>query len=251
MFGLEGKRVVITGAGGGIGAALVAEFACHGARVVACDMDAATLPAEGVTEVHRFDLRDRAATLAATGAILADGVPDVVVSNAGRTRAETMDQVTPEALEEEMTLNFRAAADLTTAFLQAMRARPDGAAFVLISSVNAIRHFGNPVYSAAKAALCAWARAIAAEEGVHGIRANVVAPGSVRTPSWDHRLARDPTLAERVARLYPIGRLVQPEEVARATAFLASPLASGITGVTLPVDGGVSSSYLPFIRELA
>lgn len=250
MFGLEGKRVVVTGAGGGIGTALVAEFAGHGARVVGCDLPGIHLP-EGVAEAHRFDLRDRDSTAEGAAAILGGGVPDVVVSNAGLTKAEVMEQVTPAALDEEMSLNFRGAADLTGALLPAMRDRAEGAAFVIVSSVNAIRHFGNPAYSAAKAALCAWSRAIAAEEGVHGIRSNVIAPGSVRTPGWDHRIARDPGLTDRIAKLYPSGRLVQPEEVARAAVFLASPMASGITGVTLPVDGGVSSSYLPFVAELS
>lgn len=250
MMGLDGARVVITGASGGIGSALVAEFARHGAQVVACDLDATDLDAPGIAEVHRFDLCDRNAILAAAARIVAGGAPDVVVSNAGLTRAETMEMVTPKALDEEMTLNFRGAADLTAAFLPAMRDRPEGASFVIVSSVNAIRHFGNPAYSAAKAALCAWARALAAEEGPRGIRANVIAPGSVRTPAWDHRIARDPSLTERIARLYPIGRLIRPEEVAQAAAFLASPLASAITGVTLPVDGGISSSYLPFVAEL-
>jgi NAD(P)-dependent dehydrogenase (short-subunit alcohol dehydrogenase family) len=117
--------------------------------------------------------------------------------------------------------------------------------------VNAVTHLGNPAYSAAKAGLNAWARGVAAEEGAHGIRANVVAPGSTRTAAWEHRIARDPSIVDRVAALYPLGRLVEPEEVANATLFLASPLASGITGITLPVDCGFTSSHLPFIREIA
>src|SRR5690606_10877717 len=99
--------------------------------------------------------------------------------------------------------------------------------------------------------LNAWMRALAVEEAPHGIRANAIAPGSVRTPAWDHRLARDPQIAGSVARLYPLGRLVEPQEVARAAAFLASPAASGITGVTLPVDGGILSGNLPFLEQIA
>jgi NAD(P)-dependent dehydrogenase (short-subunit alcohol dehydrogenase family) len=129
-----------------------------------------------------------------------------------------------------------------------MRGR--GGALVFISSVNAIQHFGNPAYSAAKAGMLAYARAIAVEEGGHGIRANCVLPGSVRTPAWAHRLAADPTLLDRVVPNYPLGRLVTPEEVAKTALFLASPQASGITGVALPVDGGLTAGHRRFIQDV-
>lgn len=250
MIGLEGKRVVITGAAGGVGSALVRRFAAFGATIVACDVpdtDFGDLP---ISETHLFDLTDRSATIAAAKAIEAGGVPDCVVSNAGWTRAESLAQLTPDGLDHEMALNFRGAADLSFAVLPAMRDRPHGASFVFISSVNALAHFGNPAYSAAKAALNAWARGIAAEQGKHGIRANVIVPGSIRTAAWDHRAARDPDVFDRVSSFYPLGRMVETDEVANAAAFLASPLASGITGVTLPVDGGISSSFMPFVREI-
>jgi len=247
MFGLDGKRVVVTGAGGGVGTALVAGFAAAGAQVAGCDLPGADLAA--ADEAHRFDLADREAVQAAAQAICAGGVPDVVVSNAGWTRAETLAQLTPEALDSEMTLNFRGAADLTMALLPAMRRA--GGALVFVSSVNAQMHFGNPAYAAAKAGLNAWARAIAAEEGAHGIRANVIMPGSVRTAAWDHRVQHDPGVLDRVAAFFPLGRMVAPREVADAAVFLASSLASGITGVTLPVDGGLTASYMPFVREIA
>ena len=112
--------------------------------------------------------------------------------------------------------------------------RAGGGAFVYVASVNALAHFGNPAYSAAKAGLLALMRAVAVEEGRHGVRANAVCPGSIRTPAWDHRLARDPGVVERVGRLYPLGRLVEPREVAEAVTFLASDAASGVTGAALP-----------------
>ncbi|MEM7443138.1 MAG: SDR family oxidoreductase [Pseudomonadota bacterium] len=251
MIGLDSSRVVITGAGGGVGTALVERFAELGATVVACDLPGSDLGDLPVAETHLFDLTDREATLQAAQEICERGEPDCLVSNAGWTRAETFDQATHQAIEFEVGLNFSGAADLSRALLPAMRNRPNGASFVFISSINAISHFGNPAYAAAKAGLGAWARAIAAEEGVNGIRANVVAPGSIRTPAWDHRIERDPEILKRVSAFFPLGRMVEAREVANAAAFLASPLASGITGVTLPVDCGLSSSYLPFMREIA
>jgi len=174
-----------------------------------------------------------------------------MISNAGWTRAETLDQVTPQALRHEMDLNFTGAALLSHALLPAMRDRSGGAAFVFVTSVNALAHCGNPAYSAAKAALIAWMRALATEEGGHGIRANAVAPGSIRTGAWEHRIAENPEIMQGVRRLYPLGRLVEPAEVARTVAFLASPAASGITGATLPVDGGLTAGNLPFLRQIA
>ena len=176
--------------------------------------------------------------------------PAAVISNAGWTRAETLADVSQAALDHEMNLNFRSAALLSKALLPALRNQPQGAAFVFISSVNAQAHFGNPAYAAAKAALNAWMRAIATEEGRNGIRANAVVPGSIRTGAWEHRLASNPEILATVGKLYPLGRLVEPAEVARAAAFLASPFASGITGATLNVDAGLMASNLPFLNQI-
>jgi NAD(P)-dependent dehydrogenase (short-subunit alcohol dehydrogenase family) len=249
--GLAGRLVAITGATGGLGRALVARFAAAGARVIACDLPEASFAGldahAALHAIHRFDLGDRAAVAAAAQAMTAAGGVDVVVANAGWTRAETLAQLDEAALERELEVNFTGTARLTHALLPGMRGRP-GAALVFVSSVNALAHYGNPAYGPAKAALNAWMRAIATEEGRHGIRANAVTPGSIRTAAWDHRIARDPGLPERVAAFYPLGRPVVPEEVAEAVAFLASPRASGITGVTLPVDAGLMGGNLPFLK---
>ena len=247
MIRLENKRVVLTGAGGGVGTALATAFTGAGATLVACDVEGATLP-EGL-ESHRFDLRAQEQVAGAAEAILMGGPPDIFVSNAGWTRAETLEAVTPEVLANEVSSNFTGAADLSARLLPAMRGR-DGAAMVFIASINALAHFGNPAYSAAKAALLAWMRSIAVEEGRHGIRANAIAPGSIRTRVWDHRLEANPNVLDQVTRLYPLGRLVTPAEVANAVLFLASPLASGITGVTLNVDAGLAAGNLPFIDAI-
>jgi NAD(P)-dependent dehydrogenase (short-subunit alcohol dehydrogenase family) len=247
---LDGRSVVITGAGGGIGAVLAETFAGAGAIVVAADradVDLSALPAR-----HRvaFDLLDPASTAAGAAAIeAAVGAPDVVVNNAGWTRAESLSGLTDTAIGTETDLNLTGVMRFSRALLPAMRARRAGA-FVFVSSVNALDHFGNPAYAAAKAGILAFSRAIAVECGRDGIRSNAVCPGSVRTPAWDHRIARDPTIPQRLAALYPLGRIVTPAEVAAAVLFLASPAASGITGTTLAVDAGLTAGHLPFIRDI-
>lgn len=246
MDGLSGKTVVITGARGGIGAALVRRFRESGCRIVACDRDEQAMAGLDVADRVGFDLLDAGAVARAVADITArHGAPDCLVNNAGWTRAETFADLSDEAIERELALNLSGVMRLTQALLPAMLAR--GGAVVFVSSVNARFHYGNPAYSAAKAGIEAYSRAIAVEHGGRGIRSNAVAPGSTRTPAWDHRMVTTPGLEEKVGRLYPLRRMVTPEEVAAAVAFLASPLASGITGATLPVDAGASAGFLPFI----
>lgn len=250
LFKIESSRVVITGAGGGVGVALCRAFAEAGASVIGCDVDGAVFP-DTCAQTHRFDLLDTKAVVGAAGEILKSGPPDIVVSNAGWTRAETMAQVTQSTLVNEMDRNFTGAAVFANAFLPAMRKGTGNRSFVFVASVNALSHFGNPVYAAAKSALLAWMRALATEEGCHGIRANAVVPGSIRTNAWTHRLKAEPDLLDRMSRLYPLGRIVTPEEVSNAILFLASPLSSGITGTALNVDAGLTAGNLPFLDAIS
>ncbi|MEZ5887047.1 MAG: SDR family oxidoreductase [Paracoccaceae bacterium] len=243
----SGRRILVTGAGGGLGRALVGLFSVRGGRIIGVDRDAALLDGLPLDERITFDLADRNATLAASAALAApDRVPDVLICNAGWTRAETLADLTPEKAMAEIDLNLTATTAFTTAIAAAMAARGNGS-IVFISSVNAFLHYGNPAYAAAKAGLNAFARALAVEYGGRGVRANAVCPGSIRTPAWDHRITRDPTIAEKLERLYPMGRIVTAEEVAETVAFLASDRASGITGVSLAVDAGLSAGNKPFL----
>lgn len=250
MWGLEGKHVIITGAGGGIGRALVKAFRGAGARISACDRDPALLePLEGVDKAA-FELTDTAASARAIGlAIERLGPPAAIVGNAGFTRAENMGQIDAGVWESEIAINLTGTYNAVAPVLPHMIAARGGAV-VLVASVNALAHYGNPAYSAAKAGMLAYARAIAVEHGRDGIRANAVCPGSVRTPAWDHRLAADPKLLDRVLPHYPLGRLVTPEDVASTALFLASPLSGGITGVAIPVDAGLTAGNLRFVRDV-
>lgn len=244
------KTVLITGAGGGVGQALAALFNDRGAALILCDQSADALAGFDAKARPVFNLADRSkAAQAAAKIIAAYGVPDVLVNNAGWTRAETMDALDAGKIGAEIDVNLTGVMAFTDVILKAMISR-GGGSIVFISSVNALLHFGNPAYAAAKAGINAYARAIAVENGRHGVRANSVCPGSIRTPAWDHRLQRDPAIPGKLARLYPLGRIVETAEVAEAVAFLASSRASGITGIAMPVDAGLTAGNRPFIDEI-
>jgi NAD(P)-dependent dehydrogenase (short-subunit alcohol dehydrogenase family) len=241
-------RAVVTGAGGGLGREIVASLQGAGMSVAACDSDPALLAAVSTQHRYRFDLRDGNLAEVAAKITAECGVPDVLINNAGYTRAETMANIAA-AWDAELDINLNGVVRFTQGFLPAMVARGRGN-ILFISSINALAHFGNPAYAAAKAGMLAYMRAIAVEYGRHGLRANAVCPGSVRTGAWDHRELTEPGIAKRAAALYPMGRMVSSQEVAQAVLFLASEASSGITGVALPVDAGITAGNLTFIQQI-
>ena len=244
-----GQRVVITGAGGGLGHALVAHFRAGGAAVSVCDQSAEAIAALDADDRYVFGLEDRREAALAAKRIVDSGVPDLLVNNAGWTRAETMAALDTDKIGAEIDINLTGVVAFTNVILQAMVGQ-GGGSVVFVSSVNALSHFGNPAYAAAKAGINAFARAVAVEYGRYGIRANAVCPGSIRTPAWDHRIQRDAAIPAKLEKLYPLRRIVEPSEVAETVGFLASKRASGITGVSLPVDAGLTAGNLPFIDEI-
>jgi len=249
-FRLDAKHVLITGAGGAIGGAMVRAFQAAGAVVTAADHTDEILAHVDVARKLAFDITDAAAAKNALQSLFREaGAPDILVNNAARTRAETLDEVTAEVWEREIAVNLNGAFNVTSPVVAEMIARGSGA-IVFISTVNALAYYGNPAYSAAKAGMVAYARAIAVEHGRSGVRANVICPGSVRTHNWTHRFERNPKLLEDLLPHYPMGRMVLPEEVAQTAVFLSSPAASGITGAVLPVDGGLTAGNLRFVRDV-
>ena len=121
---------------------------------------------------------------------------------------------------------------------------------VLIGSVNGMQALGHPAYSAAKAGLISYTKALAMEFGPFGIRANIVCPGTVKTPAWQARVDKNPQVLENLKKWYPLGDFATPDDVADAVLFLASSRARLITGVALPVDGGLSAGNRVLAHEL-
>lgn len=134
------------------------------------------------------------------------------------------------------------------AVLPAMQQQGAGC-IVNMSSVNALMSFGpEHLYTAAKGAIISLTRSLAVENGKHNIRINALCPGTTETETWEPIKAANPAVIENVSKLYPLGRVATPEEIANAALFLASDEASFVTGAVLVVDGGLTAGNLEFCK---
>ncbi|MFI8192572.1 SDR family NAD(P)-dependent oxidoreductase [Streptomyces sp. NPDC085946] len=252
----QGYGVVVTGAARGIGAATARRFAEEGARVLVTDADpagaertAAALRGRGLAaEGRACDVADRTSVEAAVAyAAEAFGTLDVLVNNAAHCSPDTprFEDGPDEAWAADLDITLTGAYRCCRAALPHLAASGRGA-IVSVGSVNGVQDFGNHAYSAAKAGLASLTRTLAGQAAADGVRVNLVAPGTVRTRAWE---GRDDDLAA-VRRLYPLGRVGEPEDIAAAVAFLASRDASWITGTTLVVDGGLTAVHTGFHQAL-
>lgn len=252
-----GKVVAVTGAAGGIGQALCRHFASQGAAIAAIDKSdalSAFMDAEwcqGVKSAHAvIDVGDQAAVAGAFDVLAkALGPVDILVNNAGFSSHPTFARTTPVSWHHEVNGNLNSAYYCAHAVLDGMKAN-GGGSIVAIGSVNGLGALGDPAYSAAKAGMISLTKSLALEYGRFNIRSNIVLPGTVRTPLWKIRAAKDPSVLETLRKWYPLGRIVDPEDVANAVAFLGSSAAAAISGVALPVDCGLSAGNIVMAREL-
>jgi NAD(P)-dependent dehydrogenase (short-subunit alcohol dehydrogenase family) len=253
----RGKFVAITGAAGGIGRALCRHFGGEGAKIGAIDRNpavrdlSAALAKEGISaSAEVADVGDPHTVAEAFGRLTgAHGLVDVLVNNAGFSNHPTLSQTDPAGWRDDINGNLNGAYNCAHAVLPGMRAKRAGA-IVNVGSVNGLAALGDPAYSAAKAGMISLTRSLAMECGRYGIRVNIVLPGTVRTPIWTERSKKDPKVLATLERWYPLGRIVEPDDVARAVAFLASDHAAAITGVALPVDCGLTAGNIVMAREL-
>jgi NAD(P)-dependent dehydrogenase (short-subunit alcohol dehydrogenase family) len=237
----------ITGGGGDIGGAIADVLAVRGWGVICADIDGARAEvvaarvraAGGVAEAMAVDVTDEAAVNAAARRARAIGDVRALVNNAGRALASSMQDLDYALWRREIALNLDSAFLCIRAFQEHLL--NGGGVIVNMGSVNGLGTFGHPGYSAAKAGLMHLTHCLAVEFGPRGVRVNAVAPGTVRTRAWDERLAANPAVFDEVTGWYPLRKVASPLDVAQAVAFLVSAEASHITGVVLPVDGGISA----------
>jgi NAD(P)-dependent dehydrogenase (short-subunit alcohol dehydrogenase family) len=249
MGQLAGRRAIVTGGASGIGLAIVRRFAAEGARVVVFDLSAQRptgLPND--VEYLRADITDAVSVrLAVTQAVELLGGLDLLVNNAGIGAQGTIEQSTDEQWHRVLDVNVVGTARVSRAAWPHLRAAGTAA---IVNTASVAACVGLPdraIYSASKGAVVSLTFAMAADGLRAGIRVNAIEPGTADTP-WVQRLldAADDPVAERAALegRQPHGRLVSAEEVAHAAVFLASAAAASITGVALPVDGGLATLRL-------
>lgn len=249
------RHVLITGACGGIGSVLCQRFIDYGDQVYAQDLPGAELEAlvaklgpQNCVAVAA-DLTDAAALRTALISALQDNSIDVLVANAGAAQSLNLASTTESSWKQDMDLNLNGSFHSVEAVRSGMQAKRKGN-IVLIGSVNGMTSLGHPAYSVAKAGLISYTKALAMELGKHGIRANIVCPGTVKTQAWQARAEKNPQVFEDLKKWYPLQDFATPDDIADAVLFLASDAARVITGVTLPVDGGLMAGNRVMAMEL-
>jgi 2-keto-3-deoxy-L-fuconate dehydrogenase len=244
MSEFDGLTAIVTGGASGIGAATVALLRERGARVAGLDL------AEHDSDLSVIcDVGDSASVDAAV-ATVADsfGRLDILINNAGIGAVGDVTANSDDEWLNVLNVNVVGIARLSRAAMPLLLASPNAA---IVNTCSITGWLGLPqraVYSASKGAVAALTLAMAADHVREGVRVNAVMPGTADTP-WVARLldaADDPVAAGAALRArQPTGRLVTPQEIAHAIAYLASPLASATTGTLLAVDGGLAGVRLP------
>lgn len=249
-----GSVALVTGAGHGIGRATALRLHAEGAAVVVADVDLAAareVAAAGPERLHAVacDVTDRESVDAAVAATVErfGALDHLALVAGGAEPLPDLVDLPDEALARAFDLNLLGTVRCVRAAIPSLRASTRGPSVVMTSSVNGLAAFGDVAYSSAKAALPNLAANLATQLGPDGIRVNVVAPGTIRTRVWDAQPGR----LEALRAIYPLGRVGEPEEVAAAIAFLCSADASFVTGVTLPVEGGVLAGPWQGLRSAA
>lgn len=252
MRKLEGKTVVVTGGGGGIGGATCRRFAAEGARVAVLDLslDAALKVADEIHEkggqalALRCDITNRAEVETALEQVQAQlGPVDVLVNNAGWDVFRPFTKTEPAQWDKLIAINLTGALHMHHAVLPGMVERKRGRIINTASDAARVGSSGEAVYAACKGGLVAFSKTIAREHARHGITVNVVCPGPTDTAlfaEYKEGAGNPEKLLEAFQRSIPLGRIGQPDDLPGAIVFFASDDANYITGQVLSVSGGLT-----------
>lgn len=243
---LREKVALVTGGGQGIGQAIALSFAYEGAYVAVADRNltaAETVAGEiqaagGKALAVQVDVTDQVQVSAMVEAALSSfGQIDILVNNAGTAFHKFFSQSTSQDWEIDFNVNLRGAVNCSKSVIQQMIDRRYGKIVSIASDAGKIGEARLVTYSAAKAGVIAFSKALAKEVGRYGINVNTISPGTIETPLAMGLLGDN---VEQVVKSYAIRRLGQPQDIANAVLFLSSDAASFITGQSLSVNGGYS-----------
>ncbi len=245
MFSLSGKLALITGASGGIGAAIASQLHERGATVVlsgtregALQDVAAVLGGERVHIVPANLSDDAQADALVSRAEEVAGQPlDILVNNAGLTRDTLAVRMKDDDWAQVLKVDLESPFRLARAALKGMQRRRSGRIISISSIVGTTGNPGQANYAAAKAGIVGMSKSLAQEVGRRGVTVNVVAPGFVETAMTD---VLPEAVREKLLGNIPLGRMGRPEDVAAAVVYLASDEAAWVTGTTLHVNGGMA-----------
>lgn len=239
----SGKRAVVTGAAQGMGARIATDLAKFGATVIAVDLDA-----EKLTELQKqvsnvipvaVDLSDWDATQRALADI---GDVDLLVNNAGITKLEAFGEIEPDSIDKIFAVNFKAAVNISQMCVRSMKSRGVPGAVVNVSSQSGLVALPeHAAYCGSKAALDMLTRVMALELGPYNIRVNSVNPTVTNTAMGVAVWEQYPEKAATMKGKIPLGRFAETKEISDVVLFLLSDMASMVTGVVLPIDGGYTA----------